>query len=206
MPKSMLQLLTEVYENADTVVSGKGKLTTVNELTDQIPAVRPEVLEAAVQALWSIGPVARKISLILSEEDKGAILAGLFATQARIPLAMARHAVPYAIPGALQVPLSMEYMDSTLSVHGIFAGAKVLIIDDTLASGGTLVSLINAVGAVGATVVDVRVVVEKLGYGGRERVYEETGVEVRSVIGIDVKPHNVRVATIKDTPRERYAW
>jgi len=182
-----VQLIVGVYDSASSVKTGKGKFTTVNELTDQVPAVRPEVLRAAVEVLMSLGPRPDSIATkVLSEEDKGAVLAGLFSTQARLPLAMARHNVPYEIPGSLVVPLSMEYMNAHLTVNGIRPGDRLLLIDDTLASCGTMIALINAARSAGADVVDVRVVVEKLRYGGREAVFRETGLIVKAGIGITV--------------------
>lgn len=200
-----LQRLIDVYECAGTVRSGKGNLTTVNELTDQIPAIRPGTVQAAINCLMSLGPIGREgdgITKILTEEDKGALLAGLMCIQTGLPLAMARHDVPYDIPGSLRVHLSMEYQDGYLNVHGLEADDRVLIFDDTLASGGTLVSLINAVRYAGAEVAEVRVITEKIGFGGRERVMNETGVPVKSVIGIEVAENDVRVTEIYMAPRE----
>ncbi len=180
-----LDLITEVYEAASTVRTGKGKFTTVNELTDQIPAVRPTVLIAASRVLSMLRPVGQHLTKVLSEEDKGAILAGMVATQVNLPLAMARHNVTYEIPGSLIVPLSMEYMDGQLTVNGLVEGDRLLLIDDTLASGGTMVALIEAARGAGCSIEDVRVVVEKIGYGGRERL-AEIGVDVRAAIGIQI--------------------
>ncbi|KKL54775.1 hypothetical protein LCGC14_2262040 [marine sediment metagenome] len=181
-----LKLITQVYEVASTVPAREpNKYTTVNELTDQIPAVRPDILKAAVRLLVMMRPIGRQVNKVLSEEDKGAILAGLFSVQTSLPLAMARHNVTYEIPGSLVVPLSMEYMDGQLTVNGLEEGDHLLLIDDTLASGGTMVALIEAARGAGCSISDVRVVVEKLGYGGRERL-ADIGVNVRAGIGIAI--------------------
>lgn len=185
-----LKLITEVYENASSVVTGKGKRTTVNELTDQKPAVRPQVLMAAATVLLQMRPIPPAVNKVLSEEDKGAVLAGLFSVQSYLPLAMARHNVPYEIPGSVVVPLSMEYMNATLTVNGLHPNDRLLLIDDTLASGGTMVSLIEAARSAGCIVDDVRVVVEKLGYGGRDRL-ADIGINVRAGIGIAVSDEGV---------------
>ncbi len=185
-----LEIITAVYEKAGTVKTGKGKFTTVNELTDQIPAVRPEVLAAAVRLLVMMRPIDHEINKVLSEEDKGAILAGLVSVQTSLPLAMARHNVTYEIPGSLIVPLSMEYMDGQLTVNGLVEGDRLLLIDDTLASGGTMVALIEAARGAGCSIEDVRVVVEKLGYGGRKRL-ADIGVHVRAGIGIMIDDEGV---------------
>lgn len=183
---SSMQVLKDVYSRAGSVLTSKGRYTTVNELTDQLPAVRPGVLYAALDVLLHIWAVPSYATVVLSEEDKGAILAGMFAAAADLPLAMARHNVTYRIPGAIQVPLSMEYMDGRLEIHGVKPGDQVVLIDDTLASGGTMVALINAIREAGATVVDIRVVVEKLGYGGREKVATVTDLYIHAGLGIAV--------------------
>lgn len=185
-----LNVLTEVYERAGTVRTSKGKFTTINELTDQAPAVRPTVLTSAISVLMGMRSVSPEVNKVLSEEDKGAILAGLVSVHTFLPLAMARHDVPYDIPGALVVPLSMEYADSRLTVNGLEEGDKLMIVDDTLASGGTMLALIHAARRMGCEIVDVRVVVEKLGYGGRARL-SNYGVEVRAGIGIEISEEGV---------------
>ncbi len=196
-----VRLLTNVYEMAGAVLSGKGRYTTINELTDQIPATRPDVLDAALDLLVNVHPIPTIGSVVLSEEDKGAALAGLFSMRVWLPLAMARHNVPYKIPGSFVVPLSMEYADGELLINGLKEYDKVILIDDTLASGGTMAALVEAVRLFGAEVVDIRVVVEKLGYGGRDRVSQVTDVPIHSGIGIRVydredKPAVVRVEEV----------
>ena len=178
--------IIDVYLKATTVKSGR-HFTTVNELTDQLPATAPETLKAAVELLMYLGPITG--NTVLSEEDKGAVLAGLFSVVANLPLAMARHYTYGAqlLPsGAVIVPVAMEYLDGHLMVNGITPGDEVLLIDDTLSTGGTAVSLIRAVHAMGASVVEMRVVTEKLGFGGRLKIMNEVGLNVKAAIGIVV--------------------
>ncbi len=175
-----------VYLKATTVKSGR-HFTTVNELTDQLPATEPGTLTAALQLLLDLGPITG--NTVLSEEDKGAVLAGLFSVAANLPLAMARHYTYGAqlLPsGAVIVPVAMEYLDGHLMVNGITPGDEVLLIDDTLSTGGTAISLIRAVRAMGAYVVEMRVVTEKLGFGGRGKIMNEVGLNVKAAIGIVV--------------------
>ena len=192
-----IRRLVSVYTHASTVNSGLGKYTTVNELTDQLPATRPVVLRAAVYMLYSMGRILG--NKVLSEDDKGAILAGMFATAVDRPLAMARQ-YPYNLPaeyGSVAVPLDMEYQTGArLLVNGIATGDKVTIIDDTLSTGGTAAALIQAVRVRGAEVVEMRVVAEKLGFGGRERL-KALGINVKSVLGIAIDAnHRVSVQEV----------
>src|SRR5690349_21623349 len=50
-------LLERAYEGAPALLTGK-HLTTVNEFTDQIPALRPELLAEARDRLLALGPLA----------------------------------------------------------------------------------------------------------------------------------------------------
>ena len=88
-------LLEQIYEGAPTVFSGR-YLTTINELTDQRPALRPEILAEAVGRLVGLGTFSAATKLLV-EEDKGAILAGPVCLATGLPLAVARW-YPYDLP------------------------------------------------------------------------------------------------------------
>jgi adenine phosphoribosyltransferase len=165
MTKGMqFRYLIEVYRTARTV-RNNGKFTTVNELCDQIPALRPEVLNEAVDWLLTEGEF--RGNKLLTEEDKGAILAGVVALRASKPLAVARW-YPYQLPEArtIKVMMQSEYREGDLYLNGVCPGDRVIIVEDTISTGGTIIALVNAVRQAGADVVEVLAVVEKLGYGG----------------------------------------
>lgn len=184
-----IERLISVYQSASTVKSGR-HYTTVNELADQIPATRPDTLKAAMDSLLYLGPILA--DKILTEEDKGALLAGLVSVAAMKPLAMARwYSYPIPSKDSVVVPIDMEYAKGQLLVNGIRRGDKLAIVDDTLSTGGTAVSLIKAAMAAGATVVEMRVVTEKIGFGGRQRLMEECGLDVKSVLGISINEKGV---------------
>jgi len=66
----------------------------------------------------------------------------------------------------------LEYGTATLELHAdsIRPGARVLVVDDVLATGGTLGAAIALVEQLGGIVVAVSVVVELTALGGRERL------------------------------------
>ena len=190
-------LLEEIYEGAPTVFSGKFR-TSVNELTDQRPALRPEVLAEAVTRLVSMGTFTAATKLVV-EEDKGGILAGPVCLAAGLPLAVARW-YPYDLPDeggrpAAEVELTSEYFSGHLYLNGVVPGDRVVIIDDTVSTGGTLMALIEAVRQAEAEVLEVLVVTEKPANGGVAAVQERCGVPVKAVlqVGIDAASGLVRV-------------
>ncbi|HEY3956127.1 MAG TPA: pyridoxal-phosphate dependent enzyme [Streptosporangiaceae bacterium] len=181
-------LLEQIYEGAPTVISGRYR-TTINELTDQRPALRPEILAEAVNRLVRLGtfPAATKL---LVEEDKGGILAGPVCLATGLPLAVARW-YPYDLPGedgkpAPEVEITSEYYTGHLYLNGIVPGDRVVIIDDTVSTGGTLVALVEAVRRAGAEVLEALVVTEKPANGGAAVVRDRCGIEVKPVLRVAI--------------------
>ena len=66
----------------------------------------------------------------------------------------------------------LEYGTATLELHAdsIRPGARVLVVDDVLATGGTLGAAITLVEQLGGVVVAISVVVELAALGGREQI------------------------------------
>jgi len=75
--------------------------------------------------------------------------------------------------------------DDDLGGEGGRTTARVLVLDDVLATGGTAVAAVTAVRAAGAAVVAVGVMAELLGLGGRARVEAEAGVPVFALMTYD---------------------
>jgi len=173
--------LRTVYQHAGVVFSGRFE-TTVNELTDQLPALRPEIMTEAADEILRIGDF--NCDKLLVEEEKGAALGGVVALRAGLPLAMARR-YSYDIP-SFKVPLESEYIEGHLYVNGIQPGDRVIVIDDTISTGGTLIALLRAVQAMDALVHDVVALVEKVDNHGVERVFQKTGIAVKTLLKIQI--------------------
>jgi adenine phosphoribosyltransferase len=181
-------LLEEVYQDAPAILTG-AHLTTLNEFTDQQPALRPEVLGEVCARIVELGEFSG--DKLLVEEDKGAVLGAAVCLATGLPLAMARWytydvRAAESAPAPIVVPLESEYYAGKLYVNGIQPGDRVVIVDDTISTGGTLAALIHAVQGAGAKVTEVLVVVEKVAAGGVSRIWDDFGIKVRSVIRIDI--------------------
>jgi adenine phosphoribosyltransferase len=185
--------LEEVYRDAAVTNSGT-TATTVNELTDQLPALQMETLTAARDAILAEGSFeADKIAV---EEDKGLPIGTAVALEEDLPLAVARW-YTYDIDGhedmSTDVGIDSEYFTGRLYLNGVEAGDRVLIVDDTISTGGTMLAMIEAVRDLGAEVVSAHCVTEKVDRGGVERVTEEAGVEVTTAISITADENGVDV-------------
>jgi adenine phosphoribosyltransferase len=71
---------------------------------------------------------------------------------------------------------SLEYADATLELHtdAIRPGQRVLLVDDVLATGGTLQAAVSLIEQLGGVVTAVSVVIELTALGGRQRVAPHT--------------------------------
>ena len=81
----------------------------------------------------------KKIDMILCVESRGFIVASALSYLLSVPFVLARK--KGKLPGAtIQQSYSLEYGEATLEIHkdDIRPGMKVLIIDDLIATGGTL--------------------------------------------------------------------
>lgn len=78
---------------------------------------------------------------------------------------------------------TLEYATNTLEMHrdAIRTGQRVLIVDDLLATGGTIAASLDIVKELGGVAVGVVVLIELESLGGRERL-APYGVEIISFI------------------------
>jgi adenine/guanine phosphoribosyltransferase-like PRPP-binding protein len=169
----------------------KGKKFLVNPLTDQIPATTPDLLQEAAKEILRVGDW-QTADKIVGEEDRGAILAGAVCLASRLPLAMARWQ-PSGIQDQLWVDFECEYTEGRLYLNGVDEDDKVVIMDDMISTGGTVLALIELVRMAQAEIVDVICLAEKVEYGGVQTVKNQTGMEVKTIVKVSVAGTRSRV-------------
>jgi len=117
---------------------------------------------------------------VVSAEARGFVLGGAVATAAACGFVLARK--PGKLPReTVTVEYELEYGTDSLEVHAdaFPAGAKVLVHDDLLATGGTARALCDLVERAGAEVAACSFLVELSFLGGRELL---GGRDVESLI------------------------
>lgn len=177
------QLVRDSFDNKPCIPMGEYRFL-INPLTEQIPATSAELLQGAADWLVEAGDF-NHATKIAGEEDKGAILVAAVALKTGLPFGMARW-YPSGIDGQVSVDFNMEYTKGQLFLNGIDSGDKVVIVDDMVSTGGTMVALIQAIQQAGAEILDIVCVGEKPAYKGVERIFKETGFRVKTLVKIDV--------------------
>jgi adenine phosphoribosyltransferase len=120
----------------------------------------------------ALAAVAEGADLVAGIDARGFLLGAAVATKLGTGVLAVRKG------GKLPPPVhsesySLEYGTATLEVpaDGIdLAGRKILIIDDVLATGGTVAATVRLLGKAGAVVTGAAVVLELSALGGREKL------------------------------------
>jgi adenine phosphoribosyltransferase len=130
-----------------------------------------DALRSAVEQLaeWA---EPRRIDYVVGAEARGFILGSALAYRLGCGFVAARKPgkLPYLTVGA---KYALEYGFDALEMHvdAVPKGARVLVHDDLLATGGTAKAKINLIEQLGAEVVGLAFVVELSFLGGRDKLY-----------------------------------
>ena len=138
-----------------------------------------EYFRAAIDGLVELARPLRP-DVILGAEARGFIFGGALAYELGCGFVTARK--PGKLPReTVEATYELEYGTDSLHVHAdaIPAGARVIVHDDLLATGGTAKAKVDLVEQVGAEVVGLLFVIELGFLNGREKL---TGYEVASLV------------------------
>ncbi len=141
------------------VVWKEGYPYFVHPLSDGVPRQSAELLSAA-RDLISEGVDWDSIDIILGIEAMGIPLAAALCLSSGKPLVIGRKR-QYGLPGEVSIDQSTGYSKGEIFLNDIEQGARVLIVDDVVSTGGTLHPVLKAVQENGAIVQDCWIVFEK---------------------------------------------
>lgn len=141
-----------------------------------------EGFRATVDELVAAAPAG--IDVVVGMEARG------FIVGAPVAIALGAGFVPVRKPGKLpgatyEVSYDLEYGQETLTIHtdAIRPGSRVLVVDDVLATGGTLAATAELISRLGAELVHVAVVME-LAFLEPHRRLAEAGLGETSITSL----------------------
>jgi len=157
-------LRTKIREVDDFPTPGVGFKDITPLLAD------PDALRQTVNELadWV---KSKECDLVVGAEARGFILGAAIAAQAGVGFVPARR--PGKLPPeTVSARYALEYGENALEVNAesIAKGARVVIHDDVLATGGTVKAIAGLVEQLGGTVVGINFVIDLTFLGGRERL------------------------------------
>ena len=162
--KTEIDLRSKIREVPDFPEPGVGFKDIAPLLGDPV-ALRQAVAELAD---WT---AERKPDLVLGAEARGFWLGAAIACKVGCGFVPARR--PGKLPPeTVSARYALEYGENALEVNAdsIAEGARVVIHDDVLATGGTVAAIAGLVEQLGGQVVGVNFVIELTFLGGRDRL------------------------------------
>jgi len=182
-----LESLKRSLEKARVIKVG-GYDYFVHPISDGIPELEPSLLDEVAEAIAGI--VDRSCDRILTVEAMGIPIGTAVALRLGKPLTIVRKK-RYGLEGEIAIPSRTGYSSNVLHVNGIRRGDRVAFVDDVLSTGGTIVSVVNAVRLAGGTVCDAIVIIEKGHH--RENIEEQLGLQIKSLVRVEIREGRVMV-------------
>jgi len=135
----------------------------------------------ALEAMLRVSP--HDVDAVAGIESRGFIFAAPMALMLHVGL------IPIRKPGKLPGPVfeqtyALEYGTETLTIHqdALQPGQRVLLVDDLLATGGTLAAAARLVERTGAVVAHTAVLIELADLNGRQAMSDAGYTSVSSVV------------------------
>ncbi len=146
-------------------------------------------LMADMGAAFAARFAGRPIDRILTAEISGIAPALMTGIEMQVPVVYARKRKPITMSGPVFLETAPSHTKGgetllLVSAEFLHKGENVLIIDDFLATGKTLLALSRIVLSAGANLAGVGVVVEKTFEGGRAAVQEKYDVPIQALATI----------------------
>jgi adenine phosphoribosyltransferase len=149
---------------------------------DITPVLADRMLFRSVTARMAELHQAHDIDIVAGIESRGFILGGAVAAALGVGFAPIRKPgkLPYE---RISIAYQLEYGEDSLEAHvdAVLPGARVLVIDDVLATGGTAAAAVQLVRQLGGDVVGAAFLLELEFLAGRARL---DGLSISAIAGI----------------------
>ena len=167
----------------DSPIVWKGEYAYfVNPLSDGVPRISPELMDAVVDTVMEIVNWDN-VDIILGIEAMGLPMATLLSSRTKKPMVVARKR-SYGLKGEICVNQSTGYSKGEIYINDLNPGERVLILDDVLSTGGTILSIIEGVEKSNAIIESIIIIFEK--GNGLQKVVDKTNIDIKSLIRVDM--------------------
>jgi adenine phosphoribosyltransferase len=153
----------------------------VHPITDGVPLVDPKILEEAAEGIIRFGNM--EVDKIVCVEAMGIHIATALSIKTGIPFVVVRKR-KYGLEGEQAVHQITGYSHGELYINGLEKGDKIILVDDVVSTGGTMIAVLKALEAMGVKIIDVIAAIEK--GDGKYIVERETGFNVKSLVKVNV--------------------
>lgn len=184
----MLEILKKSLYDSPVVRKGDYNYV-VHPITDGVPEIKPALIRAVVAYIMRIADL--DVDKIVTVEAMGIPLGVPLSLALDIPLVIIRKK-KYSLPGEIEVSQVTGYSKAQLFLNGIKPKDRVLIVDDVISTGGTVLAVMESLKAAGADVKDIVMVVEK---GPGAQRLRTMGYKIKTLVRVEVDETKVTSVT-----------
>lgn len=176
----MLEKVKKSLEESPIIQKGEYQYF-INPISDGIPAMHPDILNELTE--YIIKNIDLDVDKIVAIEAMGIHLATALSLATGIPFVIIRKR-QYGLEGEKEINQKTGYGSSKLYVNDLKANEKIIIVDDVVSTGGTLIATIKTLKNMG---IDVKTAIAVIDKGnGKDIVEKELDIPIFSVIKLDV--------------------
>ncbi len=157
----------------------------IHPITDGVPEIRPELIREVVGHIVRIADL--EVDKIVTVEAMGIPIGIALSIICDIPLVIIRKR-KYGLPGEIEVSQVTGYSKSQLFLNGIKKGDRVIVVDDVISTGGTLLATLESLKVAGAIVKDVVVVIQR---GDGAAKLRSQGYGIKTMVSVEVDERRV---------------
>ena len=168
------------------VIEKEGYHYFVHPISDGVPMLEPGLLREIVIKIIRKAELD-EVDKIVTPAAMGIHISTATSLMTDIPLVVIRKR-QYGLEGEVALFQQTGYGESQMYINDVSEGDRVLLLDDVLATGGTMTSIIQALEDIGADIVDIVAVIKKVGLGSD---VESTGHHPKTLINVDVVDQEV---------------
>ncbi len=183
-----MKLLRESLLNAPVIMKGSYPYF-IHPLTDGIPQIDPAVLKDAVNEIIKVIDID-SFDKILTIEAMGLPLGVALSMELTKPMSVVRKR-PYGLPGEVEVEQHTGYSTGKMYINSITSEDRLLLVDDVLSTGGTMIAVVEGLHRIGAKISDIVVVVNK--NRNIEEIEHRIGHKIKAIVNIEIVDKKVRV-------------
>jgi adenine phosphoribosyltransferase len=158
----------------------------VHPISDGVPMLEPSLLREIVIRIIRKAEL-ENVDKIVTPAAMGIHISTAVSLMTDIPLVVIRKR-EYGLPGEVALSQQTGYSENEMYINDVKSGDRVLVLDDVLSTGGTLRAVLDALGDIGADVVDACVVIKKV---DGENEVEAAGYDVKTLINVDIEDGEV---------------
>ena len=103
--------------------------------------VEPSILEEAADGISKFGNM--EVDKIVCVEAMGVHIATALSIKTRIPFVVVRKRV-YGLEGEVPVHQMTGYSQGQLYINGLKKGDRIILVDDVVSTGGTMIAVLKA--------------------------------------------------------------